>query len=142
MSRLLHAGESEESEARRRFNKFCSRTQPADGSEPKHYLTYENFVALLAHYEAAPSAAVPSYFYALDRAMTDIAPGCALNCNPWPPGLCVPKDTAAETRNRSQSPLRPKRVGTHRWLKRQLLGRYTQKPEALPVALITYSLGG
>ncbi|CAE7944287.1 BSL2, partial [Symbiodinium sp. KB8] len=58
------AGEAEETEARRKFNKFC--TQP-DGSEPKAHLTYESFCRLVAHYEAASSSMVQSYFYAIDR---------------------------------------------------------------------------
>ena len=67
-------GEAEETEARRKFNKFC--TQP-DGSEPKAHLTYDSFCRLVAHYEAASSSMVQSYFYAIDRDLDQIgSAGC------------------------------------------------------------------
>ena len=69
---MFSSGEAEETEARRKFNKFC--TQP-DGSEPKAHLTYESFCRLVAHYEAASSSMVQSYFYAIDRDLDQI--GCA-----------------------------------------------------------------
>ncbi|CAE7186479.1 BSL1 [Symbiodinium pilosum] len=59
------AGEPEEMETRRKFNKFCTRAK--DGAEPQHFLSFDNFVSLLAHYEAASPSAVSSYFYAVDR---------------------------------------------------------------------------
>ena len=60
-------GEPEEMETRRKFNKFCTRAK--DGAEPQHFLSFDNFVSLLAHYEAASPSAVSSYFYAVDRTL-------------------------------------------------------------------------
>lgn len=62
--------QTEENELKRKFNKFCSRSDRSDGEEDS-YLNLSDFCRMLQHYECASAQHFEAYFYAIDRNRDD-----------------------------------------------------------------------